>query len=115
MAEDHPAKWTLFCVAVNENSPFQIEIRPDATVGDMKDAIKREKRPEFDGFAAHRLTLYRVNLPDDDDLAKNVEQQTTLKPPLMPLKVTRLVSALFPASPPKKTICILVQTPTISK
>jgi Crinkler effector protein N-terminal domain len=70
MAQDQPVKWEILCVVVNENIPFPVDIQPDATVDDLKNAIKRKKQPEFDGFAADRLTLYLVNLPNDDNLAK---------------------------------------------
>jgi hypothetical protein len=111
MAEHPPADWTLFCIVINGESPFPVDIQSNTTVGALKEEIKKEKQPEFDGFDADRLTLYLVNLLDDDDLAKNVEQPLTLTA----LKATKQVGDLLPNGPTKETVHIVVQTPDTSK
>jgi hypothetical protein len=116
MAEHQPTDWKIFCVVVKENISFLVNISPDATVGDLKDAIKTKTQPAFDHFAANSLALYLVNLPDDDDLAKHVDQHLAIKPPLTVLQATKRVRALFPdGDPGNKTIRILVQPPSSRK
>jgi Crinkler effector protein N-terminal domain len=110
-----PAKWTIFCLVFDEYSPFSVKIQPDATVDDLKDAIKAKKQPQFDGFAADSLTLYLVNLPEDDNLVENVKQLLTVEPPLVSLKATKQLSVLFPGVPAAETVHILVKTPSIGK
>jgi Crinkler effector protein N-terminal domain len=114
MAEHPPADWTLFCIVINGKSPFPVDIKPDKTVGALKLAIKKQKEHDFAGFDADRLTLYIVNLPDDDDLAKNVKQPLTIEP-FTVLKATKQVGALLPNGPTKETVYILVQTPDTRK
>ena len=111
MAEDQPAKWTLFCLVVNENTPFPVEIQSDKTVGVLKEAIKNKKQPEFDGFAADRLTLYLVNLLDDDNLTENAKQLLTSKA-LTALRATKQLGDLLPGGPAKETVHVLVQEPS---
>jgi Crinkler effector protein N-terminal domain len=111
MAEHPPADWTLFCIVINGESAFPVDIQSNTTVGALKKAIKKEKEPEFDGFAADRLTLYLVNLLDDDDLAKNVKQPLAIEPLTPLIKVTKQVGDLLPRGPTKETVHILVQTP----
>jgi hypothetical protein len=114
MAEHPPADWTLFCIVINGESAFPVDIRSDKTVGALKEEIKKKKEHDFAGFDADRLTLYLINLPDDDDLAKNVKQPITIKP-LTPLKATKQVGDLLPNGPIKETVYILVQTPDTRK
>jgi Crinkler effector protein N-terminal domain len=107
MADHQPTKWEIFCNIFNENISFPVEIDPGATVGALKNAIKTKKQPEFDGFDAARLTLYLVNLPDDDSLAKNVKQQW----PLKALRATQLVSALLPGIPATQELDVIPPGP----
>ena len=44
-------------------------------VGDLKDAIKAKKAPEFDSFSAVKLKLWNVKIPDDRDLLSNLTLQ----------------------------------------
>jgi Crinkler effector protein N-terminal domain len=114
MAEHQPAKLTLFCIIIDGESPFPVEIQSNATVGALKDAIKAKNQPDFDGFPAAKLTLYLINLPDDDKLAENVRQPLNIKP-LTALKATKQVGDLLPAAPAKETVHILVQEPSARK
>jgi len=62
MAERQLPNWRIFCVIIDENSPFSVKIQSDATVGELKRAIKVKKQPSFDDFAADRLTLFKVDV-----------------------------------------------------
>ena len=114
MAEDQPAKWTLFCIVVDEDTPFLVKIQSDATVGDLKDAIKKEKQPDFDGFAAHKLTLFKVDV-HAVDLSKAREQIAAFDSSSPEMNPVFEVKEFYSAAPPKKTIRILVQTPITRK
>ena len=39
---------------------FSVKIAKSDTVGGLKKAIKKEKEPEFDDYAADRLDLWKV-------------------------------------------------------
>jgi hypothetical protein len=39
---------------------FSVKIAKSETVGGLKKAIKKEKEPEFDDYAADRLDLWKV-------------------------------------------------------
>jgi hypothetical protein len=114
MSGHQPANWNLFCVVVKENIPFSVKIQPDATVDDLKEAIKIKKQPEFDGFAADRLTLFKINVPAAADRDKALAAfaanlPSTTMDPLLGL------NAYFLDAPPRGTIHILVQTPNTRK
>jgi hypothetical protein len=113
MAEHQPAKWTLFCIVIDGENPFPVEIQSNETVGALKEAIKLQKQHDFDDFAANRLTLYLINAPEDD-LAENVKQPLTIKP-LTALKATKQVGDLLPDGPAKETVHILVRAPALGK
>jgi Crinkler effector protein N-terminal domain len=113
MSDHQPTKWELFCVVVNENSPFPVEIQSDATVGALKKAIKLEKQPEFDDFAADRLTLFKIAVPaankDERLAAFATNLPSTQMDPLYGL------NEYFSDTPPGHMIHILVQTPGTRK
>jgi len=115
MAEDQPAKWTLFCIVVDEDTPFPVKIQPDATVGDLKDAIKKKKQPEFDDFAADKLKLYLINIRANKELSKNVNERIKTMTVSSALDPTEELSELFSEAPAKKTVHILVQAPALGK
>jgi Crinkler effector protein N-terminal domain len=111
MAADQPTKWSIFCVVVDENSPFSIKIQPDATVDDLKDSIKAKNQPEFDGFAANRLTLFKVDVPAQD-MGEARQQIAALGLPSMGImNAVFELRDYYSEPPPKKTIHILVQSP----
>jgi hypothetical protein len=66
------AKWTVVC-SIPGSDEISIEADPDATVHDLKVAIKTAKQPEFSGFDAHRLTLYYVNISMNDNVEEEIK------------------------------------------
>jgi hypothetical protein len=114
MAEHQPVNWTIFCLVVDENNPFSVEIRPDATVDGLKKAIKKEKHPDFDSFAADRLTLFKVDAPALD-LNKAREQIAALDLSSKEMNPLFKLNKYYSAAPPEETIHILVQTPSTRK
>ena len=117
MAEDQPAKWGIFCVVIDENSPFSVKIQPDATVDELKKAIKLKKQPDFDGFPADSLTLFKVEVLalDLSKALKQIEALDLSSSPEMKMNPLFELKDYYSDAPPKKTIHILVQTPSIGK
>jgi hypothetical protein len=109
MAEHQPALYTIFCLLIGE-AAFSVKIRPDATVDELKKVINAEKKLVASEHA-NRLTLFEVNIDDDDDLVEKAKQHLNTQPPPKPLRATNELSALFPDTPAKGTVHILVQLP----
>jgi hypothetical protein len=103
---------TLFCIVDGESTSFPAVIDPTKTVGELKDEIKTKKAPEFDDIAADKLSLWKVEIPDDDDdeeipiLLNAVSTKDKKK-----LKASRELKKFFTEPPPKETIHIIVQRP----
>src|SRR3982074_2541963 len=69
-------KYTLFCVVRGEPArcTFAVDIDKNKLVSHLKELIKEKTQPEFDAVAADELTLWKVNIPDDDDVKDTLEQ-----------------------------------------
>lgn len=106
---DH--KWRIFCVIVDENIPFSVELLPDKTVDELKDAIKLKRPNEFANIDATHLTLYRANIPADKELSKHVMKQINSIPAPEELNPIDELGDLFAETPAQKTVQILVQPP----
>jgi crinkler effector protein len=109
MAEQQPADYKIFCLVEGETEPFPVNISPNFTVGDLKDAIKVKRQHTCNTFDAAVLKLYRIDLPDDDDLSKNVDEALAGKPPSE--KSIRKLGVVFPSGPREDLIQILIQIP----
>ena len=77
------ANLNIFCVIEGQTTSFSVKVPSDGTVDDLKDAIKA-KIPKFKEIAAHDLTLWRVNIPDEDkvlmkDKVRPEEKEVTTK------------------------------------
>jgi len=106
-----PADYTIFCVVVDKNSTFVVDISPHKTVAHLKKEIKSENHA-FDNIDAHDLDLYLIDLADDDSLLTKAEELLASQPPPQPLKrPTEELSAVFPEPPVKGKVHILVQPP----
>ncbi|KAK3805923.1 MAG: CRN family protein [Benniella sp.] len=113
------ANLKIFCVIVGETKSFSVKVPSDDTVDDLKDAIKAKKSNYFDlmKIDADQLTLWRVSLPDDDDLPtllKSLNDKQKLSDFLSDkekLKATTKLSNIFDAELPEDTIHIIVQLP----
>lgn len=109
MTELQPEIYTLFCVLLGENSPFAVEIAKDETVDILKKLIKKEKEPKLNHIDADELTLYKVEILDDDYLVENTTQR--MLEGLSPLKPTLELVDYFTDTPKDETIHIIVQVP----
>src|ERR1043165_4728309 len=100
---------TLLCLVKGNTlaNAFPVHIDGNSLVGDLKKVIKAEKAPEFDNFAADRLKLWNVKIPDDrDDLLSNLSLQDKDE-----LLATKKISKYFPDLPPEEHIHVLVSPP----
>ena len=96
----------LFVFIIGFNTPFSVKIQSSETVDDLKERILEKNPNGFKGVDAASLTLYRVELPDDDTLEQSVAQAVNARRPLRP---SHPLSEIFPANPPTKTINIVVK------
>lgn len=107
----------LFCVVCPDVQPskriFQISIDKTEIVADLKDAIKLKSAPRLDHIDAVELELYKVSIPDNNDLGQALDSLlfdgsenyvTELQP------MTEL-STLFPDGAKKEHLEIVVQKP----
>ena len=103
-------KLKLFVYVIGRNYLFPVEIQWSDTVGDLKDAILRKKPNNLKDIDAVELVLYKVELPNSNDLEGSVSQASKeeLEDPLSELE------DIFPV-PPKKVISILVKVPSIGE
>jgi hypothetical protein len=86
---------------------FPVKISPTETIGFLKDAIKEKKQPAFDHVPADTLVLWQVSIPVDDNLEDslgNLVDDTALSP-------VEALSEVFPASPIRKHLHIVVKPP----
>jgi hypothetical protein len=93
---------TLLCLVKGNTlaNAFPVHIDGNSLVGDLKKVIKAEKAPEFDNFAADRLKLWNVKIPDDrDDLLSNLTLQDKDE-----LLATRDIGDYWSEKPPKRHI-----------
>ncbi|KAF9080350.1 hypothetical protein BGX23_002284 [Mortierella sp. AD031] len=103
---------TLFCLVDGESTSnaFSVEIDSTKTVDGLKKLIKADQSPIFDDITANSLTLWRVSIPvvsankHKPIVLSEVESSTELDP-------TDDVSDVFPKTPPKKTIHIIIHRP----
>ncbi|KAF9965976.1 hypothetical protein BGZ65_000526, partial [Modicella reniformis] len=62
--------FTLFCLVEGEKSSFPVDIKPVKTVDRLKKAIKKaikeQKSNDLGDVDADKLTLWRVEIPDED-------------------------------------------------
>jgi Crinkler effector protein N-terminal domain len=114
MAEHQPAHWKIFCVVAKQNRPFSVDIQPDATVDDLKKAIKTAKQATFDHFDADSLDLFKVDVPaldliKDSKLIDGLDLTSMIMDPVFELR------DYYSEPPPKYTIHVLVQDPSARK
>ena len=105
---------TLVCLVFGEASgnAFPVEIRKNSNVGDLKNAIKG-KVPAFVGIDAHRLNLWGVSIPNDDEKAL---QSLTLEDgcwgTIQKLRPPKKIRHVFTEPPVDGHIHIIIEPPT---
>ncbi|KAG0358745.1 hypothetical protein BGX24_005918, partial [Mortierella sp. AD032] len=100
---------TLFCLISGDSTSnaFSVKIPSSDTVDDLKDTIISKKPNAFEHIDANDLVLWRVSIPDDDDLSIPLDSVSEKKK----LKATTKLSKVFDAELPEDTIHIVVERP----
>jgi len=86
-------------------------VKSSETVGELKDAILKEKPDQLRDVDAYELVLYKVSLPDDKTLEQSAAQ--ALDEELV--VASKKLSELFPIKPPAGTVSIVVKIPRTSE
>ncbi|KAF9163131.1 hypothetical protein BGX20_001429, partial [Mortierella sp. AD010] len=106
---------TLFCVMSGEqaSSAFPVEISSDKTVGALKNTLMEEIRTETDRFKPKDLTLWRTNIPIDEDADDEIITVPSTASKQL-LKGTGTLSKIFKDGIPDGTIHIIIERPKAS-
>jgi hypothetical protein len=113
MAASSSRMLRIFCTIKGHNNPFPVDIEENQTVGDLKKAIKEEDPHAFADLDADALILYPIEVHDGDDIAKTVTTIMQEPPPALCPTVELLV--LFPETPKRRRVHVLVTVPEIGK
>ena len=98
---------------------FDVEIGRRKSVANLKDNIKEKQKPNFDHIPASSLVLWKISIPYDQNLAKNVDilslvddglspQAFLAKQQIQSLSPVDELSKLFPEPPIEKHVHIIV-------
>ncbi|KAG0008054.1 hypothetical protein BGZ80_003913, partial [Entomortierella chlamydospora] len=97
----------LFCILNGDSSSFSVTIPLDASVGDLKDAVKEKKNPRSDDYAADELALFQISVLSSRKRQIILSNYTKeLDDP------TSDISEVFGTAPAKRTIHVIVQRPS---
>jgi hypothetical protein len=101
--EEAAAAWTIKYFVIGKELPCSIDVKPDVTVDILKKLINTQMElvPRRD---ITELSLYLLNIPDDDKLVENVKQKLTAEPPLAWLLTTYKLSRYYSTAPPQRTL-----------
>lgn len=101
-----PDTHTIFCIIEGDNRIFPVKISSNEAVGSLKKAIKEEMPLTLSGIEAHSLTLYLVNVLEEE---LNVEDEMNKRPKALP--VSSKLSQLFDPEPAAHTVHIIASLP----
>jgi hypothetical protein len=93
---------------------IQVKLDIDETVSFLKNLIKNEYSPRFDGIGAYDLVIWKCSIPIDDNLKKNLDKIRFdgTDPSVQRIRpAASEISEHFPTILPYKTIQILVRFP----
>ena len=105
---------TIFCLVHGEPlaNSFSVDIDKSKTISYLKELIKAKKTPEFDDVATDKLTLWRVNIRDDDN---DGIQQLVLKnndiTHVSEMLPTRKIEKYFPDTPSDEHVHVVIEKP----
>ena len=97
----------LFVFIIGFDSSFSVNIESSESIDDLKESILIKNPDELKGVGATRLTLYQVQLPDDETLEQSA-LQAWKHPGKKKLFPSQRLSEIFPTDPPARIISILV-------
>lgn len=109
-----PRQLKLNCIVLdgsNTNQIFSVRISDeDSNVDDLKEKIKEKKRAAFDHIPADTLKLWNVSISPKKFSEARLRELT---PPLESLDSLEELSWLFPDTPQKDHLHIIVQPPRV--
>jgi len=79
--------YTIWCIVVDETTPFPVKIDETESVDVLKDHIKRKKEKSLEAYDADQLTLYKIDVPFEgsgkhleavQEISQNLSEQTSL-------------------------------------
>ncbi|KAK7438249.1 hypothetical protein VKT23_018180 [Stygiomarasmius scandens] len=89
---------------------FPVRIPGSHTVGELKEKIKEKNSDDLKGPNAHKLDLFKVSIPSEDDLVQELNDAVDCFDPLDP--IAKLLT-IFPDEPPDGIIHIAAKPSTI--
>jgi len=105
------ANLTLFVYGIGLGVPFSVNIQRSKTIDELKDAILSKRPNALKDIDAADLVLYKVDIPDDEDIEQSAPQAERQK-----LGVpSRKLSKIFTTNPTEEVVSILVEVPVISE
>ncbi|KAG0042374.1 hypothetical protein BGZ83_000547, partial [Gryganskiella cystojenkinii] len=104
-------KITLSCIVSGDSTPFSVDVLPGKTIGHLKNKIKEEKAPRFDDITADVLGLYKVSIPEKDQVIveSDIKSETESHVPLEPSSAE--ISKYFDSELPQRTIHLFIKLP----
>jgi hypothetical protein len=106
-------EYCLWCCTSDVPSPFPVKIEKTASVGELKRAIREEKRPELDDIAADSLTLWVVSIPVEELQEAAIRHPNSLAGSTQLKIVTDSLSQVFTGeNAPKTCIQVIAQRPS---
>ncbi|KAG8834581.1 hypothetical protein FRC17_008250 [Serendipita sp. 399] len=101
--------YTVFCVIKGQNTTFSIEIAGNKTIDFLKKKIKEKNTGTLANIDARELTLFKVDLKDDEYLMEDANKRMEEHPPA--LRPTKKLAQIFDGTPAEDTVHIVVQLP----
>ncbi|CAB4410222.1 unnamed protein product [Rhizophagus irregularis] len=107
---------TLCCLIHGNNisAAFPVKVDNDKTIGELKKIIKDENSNEFFGVDAKNLTLWKVEIPVNDDDKEEIKQLILQDNQKTKLLGIRYIEDYWTDSPPKRCIHVIVEPPTVA-
>ena len=119
--------YPLFCAIIGDKEAFPIIVLETESVGELKVRIKAEKAQTLAPVAASALTLYKVDIPVAEaypevmraisqsatcaQVLRAIQPQNTVEDTLKLTNPFHELSTIYPSTPARYTIHILVQLP----
>jgi hypothetical protein len=106
----------LNCWVLGEKSTriFPVEIDGEKNVGDLKRAIKEQKKHSLAGIDAHSLDVWDVSIPDDEDTDLEAQVKDLRLNERTPLRSLRRLHSTF-TNLDEESLHVVIKAPPISE
>jgi hypothetical protein len=112
MSSSQAENYKVFCIISGGNALFSVEIAKNKSVAELKNKIKGKKNSLLANIDADELNLYQVDVRDDDNLEKSVQQKMAGNP--RPLRSTTKMVDLYSETLQEYFIQMVVRVSTSS-